>query len=153
MFDGEPLVVRAARIARAVAPTVVVIPPDDAIRDVLRGFDVIENPNRDEGMASSIRVGVAAAESDVLLTLCDQPCVTSDHLRALIDARVPIVATGYSGTAGVPAFFAERLRPELLALRGDLGAKRVIEKHGHELMVIPFEAAALDVDTDSAISL
>ena len=153
MFEGEPLVVRAARTALRVAPTVVVIPPDDAIRDALRGFDLIENRDREEGIASSIRAGLAATEGDVLLTLCDQPHVTSDHLRALIDAYAQLAATSYRGTVGVPAFFAAKFRDELLALRGDVGAKRVIEAHRDELVAIPFEAAGLDVDTDAAISL
>lgn len=157
-YDGEPLVVRAARIASAVAPTIVVIPPDEAIRAVLSGAPpptaaIIENPDRDEGVASSIRAGVAATTGDVLITVCDQPLVTSEHLQALIDAKSPIAATGYSGIAGVPAFFAAKFRDELLALRGDVGAKRVIEAHPGELVTVPFAAAALDVDTAADIAL
>jgi len=116
-FEGQPLVVRAARIAAGVARTIVEIPPD------------------------------------VLITLCDQPLVTSDHLRALIDARAPIAATGYKGISGVPAFFAANFREELLALRGDSGARRVIDAHRDEVVTVPFEPAGFDVDTDAAISL
>lgn len=147
---------RAARIAREVAPTIVVIRKGAySMRDVMRGLDVtiVENDEADEGMASSIRCGVSAARGDVLITLCDQPHVTAEHLLALIDAGAPIAATEYSGTAGVPAFFAAKFRDELLALRGDVGAKRVIEMHRDELVAIPFESAALDVDTDAGISL
>jgi molybdenum cofactor cytidylyltransferase len=104
------------------------------------------NPDADEGMASSIRAGVAraGAESRILITLCDQPRVTAAHLRALIAMDAPIVASGYAGIAGVPAVFAPALIPELLALRGDVGARAVIERHGAH--VIPFEDAAFDVD-------
>ena len=147
MWDGEPLVLRAARLAQSVAPALVVIPPDDAIRDALRGFDIIINDQRDEGMASSIRAGVAGTNGDVLITLCDQPRVTAEHLRALVEARSPIAATGYAGTVGVPAYFAAKFRNELLALRGDVGAKRLFEAHRDELAIVPFEAASLDVDT------
>ncbi len=153
-FEGEPLVVRASRTAARVAPAVVVIPLNaPAIRDALRGATIVENPDPGEGMASSIRCGVAATEGDVLITLCDQPLVTADHLRALIDAHAPIAATGYHGIAGVPAFFAAQYRGELLALRGDVGARRVIEAHAAAAVTIPFEAAGSDVDTDAAISL
>ena len=150
-FEGEPLVVRAARTAAAVAPTIVVISP--ALRDAIRGFEVVENPNATEGMASSIRAGVQATSGDVLIMLCDQPLITSEHLRALVDARAPIAATGYSGISGVPAFFAAKFREELLALRGDAGARSVIDAHRDEVVTIPFEAAGFDVDTDAALSL
>lgn len=158
-FEGEPLVVRAARIASAVAPTVVVIPPEAKIRQVCEeGLQparvrIIENPHAGEGMASSIRCAVAAVDTDVLILLCDQPRVTSDHLRALIDAHAPIAATGYHGISGVPAFFAAKFRDELLALRGDAGARSIIDAHRGEVVTVPFEPAGFDVDTDAALSL
>jgi len=164
-FEGEPLVVRAARIASAVAPTIVILPADlvsqcgaavlggDRREGPRRHTEIVVNENRDEGVASSIRAGVAAATGDVLITVCDQPLVTSEHLQALIDAHSPIAATGYNGIAGVPAFFAAKFRDELLALRGDVGAKRVIEAHPGELVTVPFAAAALDVDTAADIAL
>ena len=95
-IDGEPLVHRAARVACAVAPAVVVIPRNaPAIREALRDLevDLVENDEADEGIASSIRAGVRSCEGDVLLTLCDQPGVTSAHLQNLIDTRAPIAAS------------------------------------------------------------
>jgi len=148
-FQGETLIARAARIASAVAKTIVVIPSDPAIREASKGFSMVENAGRDEGVASSIRAGLDATTGDILLMTCDQPLITSAHLRALIDAGSPIAATGYSGISGVPAFFAEKFREELLALRGDVGAKRVIEQHRNELVTVPFDGAALDVDTEA----
>jgi CTP:molybdopterin cytidylyltransferase MocA len=107
------------------------------------------NDHAAEGIASSIRLGVAACDGDVLLVLCDQPGVTATHLRALIDAGAPIAATAYSGIVGVPAFFSRAYRDELLALRGDSGARRVIEAHREVVAAIPFEEAAIDIDTEA----
>ncbi len=153
-FHGEPLVRHAARVALAVAPSIIVV-TSAAVREALRGIDVtiVDNPEAAEGMASSIRRGVTAAEGDVLITLCDQPLVTSEHLRALIAAAAPLAATGYGGIAGVPAFFAAEFRGQLLALRGDTGARQIIEAHRSRAAVIPFEAARFDVDTSDAFSL
>ena len=133
LFDGETLLARATRVASEVADEVIVVTREN-------------NPAAAEGMASSIRAGVSAAPRDarILITLCDQPLVTAEHLRALIAVDAPIVATGYSGIAGVPAIFAPSFVPELLALRGDVGARSIIERHGAH--VIPFEDAAKDVD-------
>lgn len=141
-FDGETLIARAARIASETGDAIVVT--TRAFSDAVAGVRVVINDEADEGMASSIRAGVAACSGDVLIMLCDQPHVTADHLRALRGA--PIVATGYAGAVGVPAFFASELRDELLALRGDAGAKRIIEAHRDLVKVVPFEAAAIDVD-------
>jgi molybdenum cofactor cytidylyltransferase len=152
-FDGETLLERAIRIASEVESVIVVVgggQPPPAVRTAEGGCPpqkLIINPNPEEGIASSIRVGVAATEGDVLLMLCDQPLITADHLRALIAAKSPIAATGYSGISGVPTFFAAKFRDELLALRGDVGAKQLIERHRDELVTIPFDDAALDVDT------
>jgi molybdenum cofactor cytidylyltransferase len=133
VFESETLLARATRVAGEVADEVVVV-----TREL--------NPEAEEGMASSIRVGVARAGTDarILITLCDQPLVTADHLRALIAIDAPIVATAYSGIAGVPAIFAPQFVPELLALRGDVGARSIIEKHGAKLVF--FDDAAIDVD-------
>jgi molybdenum cofactor cytidylyltransferase len=139
---GETLLHRAARIAREVADeTVVVVPPGFGISDY------VENPDAAEGMASSIRLGVSrATEERILLTVCDQPFVTADHLRALLAVDAPIVASGYRGIVGVPAAFAPRFIPELLALRGDRGARAVIEAHREDVRVVPFEDAGIDID-------
>ncbi len=140
VFEGETLLSRATRVAREVADDVVIVTREN-------------NPDAEEGMASSIRTGVALAGKDVrlLITLCDQPLVTADHLRALIAIDAPIVATGYAAIAGVPAIFGPEFVPELLALRGDRGARAVIERHGAR--VVLFEDAALDVDlrTDTGL--
>ena len=144
VWEGETLLERAARIASEVAPTVVVISPE-LVSQCHAQFVV--NHDSAEGVASSIRAGVRAVNGDLLIMLCDQPLITAEHLQALIDAKSPIAATGYNGISGVPAFFAAKYREQLLALRGDVGAKRVIEAHPGELVTIPFEPAALDVDT------
>jgi molybdenum cofactor cytidylyltransferase len=142
VYEGETLIRRAARIAGEVGEVIVVTTPEFANVD----FPVVINNKADEGVASSIRAGVAACDDDVLITLCDQPRVTADHLCALIAANAPIAATAYSGTLGVPAFFAREFRVELLALRGDHGAKRIIEAHRDVVVAIPFADAAFDVD-------
>ena len=139
VFDSETLLARATRIAREAADEVIVVTREN-------------NPHADEGMASSIRAGVAqvGGNARILITLCDQPLVTAEHLRALIAVGAPIVASGYGGIAGVPAVFAPEFIPELLALRGDRGARSIIAKH--DAVVIPFPDAAVDVDEESHVN-
>jgi molybdenum cofactor cytidylyltransferase len=137
VFEGETLVQRAERLARAVADEVIVVTPQ-------------LNPDAAEGIASSIRVGIRMAGDNarILIMLCDQPLITIDHLLDLIATASPIVATGYAGIAGVPAIFAPEFASELLALRGDRGARAVIEAHRDVTRVVPFEDAAVDIDSE-----
>jgi molybdenum cofactor cytidylyltransferase len=149
-IEGVPMVRRAADAALSVGPTLVVIPADSpAIRTALASLDagIVENEEAAEGVASSIRAGVRACQGDVLITLCDQPAVPVSHLLALTKTGAELAATAYGNTLGVPAFFAARFREELLALRGDRGAKAILAAHRSEVMAIENEAAELDVDT------
>lgn len=149
LFRGETLLARAVRNASHVADQVIVVSNEPLVLDV----SVVVNEHASEGIASSIRAGVAAAKgaSRILVTLCDQPLVTDRHLRMLLAGGSPIVATGYRGIAGVPAVFSSRFFDELLALEGDRGARVVIEAHPDSVTVIPFEDAAVDVDTEDDV--
>jgi Uncharacterized MobA-related protein len=148
-FEGQPLIRRAATTALAVAPTIVVIPPDaPEIREALHDLDVtiIENPHAAEGIASSIRAAVARCDDDILITLCDQPHITPAHLHALAEAPAPLAATAYANSIGVPARFNRRFREELLALHSDNGAKSVLEAHRDEVATIKFAGGTEDID-------
>jgi CTP:molybdopterin cytidylyltransferase MocA len=140
--EGEPLIRRAARIAREACEDVIVVTREPFV-SALEGLDVriVLNHEAEEGIASSIRAGVAACEGAVLLMTCDQLRVTAEHLRALI-ARHATAATGYAGTAGVPAVFEPSRREELLALRGDRGAQGLLAN----AIVVPLVEGEVDVD-------
>lgn len=156
--DGEPLVRRAARgaVDHCTAGLVVVTGAiHEPIVDALAGLPVkiSHNPDWPEGMASSIRCGVAAtsaAADAFMLLLCDQPGVGSAELESLVAnwAASPgsIAAAGYAGRAGVPAIFPARYRGRLATLRGERGARDLIAAAG-ELTVVDMPTAALDVDT------
>src|SRR5688572_9932483 len=148
-YHGEALIVHAVRVALgAKCERTIVVWSDAAPLPRLPEVELIENTDWREGISSSIRAAVLASDAAarLLFTLVDQPLVTSGHLRALVDTDAPIVATGYRGISGVPAVFGPEFRDELLALRGDRGARAVIEKHG--AAIVPFEAAAIDIDRE-----
>jgi len=95
---------------------------------------IVVNDGWEEGMASSIRAGVAAVgDADaVLIALGDQPELTAGRVRAVVEAwdgRAPVVAPEGEGRPAHPILFARALFPELQALRGDTGARAVVERH------------------------
>jgi len=121
------------------------------------GAVAVHNPDWQEGMASSIRAGLAALErgwpqaAAAIVMVCDQPSVSAGLLRRLVAAwrqgSAAAVACQYGDTVGVPALFSRSLWPELMALRGDRGAKSVLERHRERLLLVPFPEGALDIDT------
>jgi len=112
--------------------------------------------NRDwcEGLASSIRTGVARLPSScdgVMLVLADQACVTAEDLRRLAGTwrRQPlcVAAACYGATVGVPAIFPRHLFGELADLKGDVGARTLLKRHADRLVRVPMASAAFDLDT------
>jgi molybdenum cofactor cytidylyltransferase len=121
--------------------------------------EVVHNPEWQQGMGSSIQVGMqllealpaAAKAASVMMTLTDQPLVTAVLLRTLLTVRkathAPAVATSYANTVGVPALFGREVWQQLKELPAQAGAKKLLDKLGDEVVTVPFPAAAVDVDT------
>ncbi|GAA0557665.1 nucleotidyltransferase family protein [Chitinophaga japonensis] len=118
---------------------------------------IVENPEWQEGMASSIRVGVTALEqraplaTGVILMLCDQPLVDAEHLNNLVQKKLEtgksIVASYYNNTLGVPVLFDQSFFPHLQALKGQEGAKKLLYQYEQEVAAVPFPQGSVDIDT------
>jgi molybdenum cofactor cytidylyltransferase len=111
------------------------------------------NRNWQEGIASSIRIGVQrlpGACDGVMLVLADQPLVGEATLNRLATAwrRQPrqIVASQYGSVTGVPAIFPRWCFGDLSALRGDQGARLVIRRHADHVVRLAHPEAAVDID-------
>jgi molybdenum cofactor cytidylyltransferase len=128
------------------------------LQDEVAGVDVQRVLNRGwrEGIASSIRAGVAAVRDravpgdGVLLMVCDQPLLSADVVRRVresFDGRPGRrVACAYGGTVGVPALFEFSLFERLSALQGDRGAKPLLEEAGDELVRVSWPDGAVEID-------
>ena len=115
---------------------------------------VIINREWREGMASSIRAGVARLPPSctaVLLLLVDQVAITREDLQRLVSAwrRQPehIAAAHYGAITGVPAIFPRSTFAALQALRGDAGARQLLRRNPDRLVRVPMDRAAIDIDT------
>jgi molybdenum cofactor cytidylyltransferase len=152
MLGGERLLERAVRVAveAGCAPVVVVLGAQ--AERILAECDfeaaqIVINEAWSEGMASSIRAGIAAiagvCDAAVVMT-CDQPAVTPDHLRKLAAACAgSSAASAYAGRKGVPACFAAGHFPELNGLKGETGARSLLES----AQAVDLELGELDIDT------
>jgi molybdenum cofactor cytidylyltransferase len=115
---------------------------------------VVVNQDWREGLASSIRAGIARLPltcAGAMLLLADQPAVTADDLRRLAGTwrKQPqyIAAALYAGAPGVPAIFPRSVFQQLARLRGDQGARALLRRSADRLVRVPMPGAAIDIDT------
>lgn len=161
-IGGEPMLQRAIRFVHEAGaePVFVVLGAHREIIEARVNFgpaEVVVNNEWTEGLASSIRAGVRAAdqasseESGLLLMICDQPRVSADHLRRMIQvfqAQPPgtAVASVYAGTRGIPAIFPRLAIDHLCALRGDQGARSLLARPPWMVVEVPLEGGEIDID-------
>ena len=82
---------------------------------------------------------------------CDQPRLTADYLRSLINAFVSqdgpvIAASSYAGVQAVPAVFPPETFAALRALQGEKGARSIIERALVPVVAVEFEGGEVDID-------
>ena len=160
-FHGQTLVQRIVDAAEEAgcSPIVVVIgsDKDKVVREVKRTNAVIvENLNWNDGMGTSIRIGVqrlidiAPNVGAIVLLVCDQPLVDSNTIEQLIalgeNTKKAIVASSYAGTLGVPAVFDRSCAEELLALDDGSRAKPFIFSNHERVSEFPFPKGEIDID-------
>ncbi|MGO7169574.1 NTP transferase domain-containing protein [Rhizobium leguminosarum] len=166
LFDGMPLVRRAAETALAADATSVTVVTGHRrgeIEAALSGLGVVAIENRDyaSGMASSLISGFfapPARDADgVLVMLADMPGVTVADLNALIAAfraasGRAIVRAVSNGKRGNPVILPRSLGDAVMRLEGDIGARHIIETSGLPVIDVDIgDAAHLDVDTPEAV--
>ena len=135
----------------------------DKIKPHLTHFDIhiAFNEKWSQGMSTSIQCGlnhIQKLESNLdgfILMLCDQPFVSTNLINQLVEKyhkkNSLIVASQYNDIVGVPALFDKSLFPEILNLKGDIGAKKLIRLYDKDVVKIPFPKGEIDLDTPDDI--
>lgn len=118
---------------------------------------VIINTEWEEGMASSVVTGlnellfISSSTDAVILIVCDQPHVSPELINELIDTQKqtgkPIVTCNYGEAIGPPALFHRSLFSELMQLKGDVGARKIIQQHSDDVATVSFAKGKIDIDT------
>jgi molybdenum cofactor cytidylyltransferase len=142
-------VVSEARAASAVDEVVVVI--GGAAAEVraqvdLAGARVVENPEFRLGCAASYRIGLTALDGRaeaVAVLLGDQPGVDRTVIDIVVDewrrTRDRIMLASYRGREGHPIVFARALFTELVALRGDKAAWKIVDAYRDWIRLAPVD--------------
>ncbi|MEX1124255.1 MAG: nucleotidyltransferase family protein [Acidimicrobiia bacterium] len=119
---------------------------------------VVENPEWEEGIASSIRVGLDALTrlsrcDQALIVIGDQPAVPAEVVDELLASHAksdrPVSVPKYRYTSGNPVLVDRLLWPRLMSLEGDDGAGRLWQAHPEWVNEVWFsDLAPRDVDTE-----
>lgn len=148
-FSGETLLDRSVRVAREACGGTIVVVLGAFAEQVrhgckLQGCSVLQNPEWEDGLMSSIRYGISSLGrvAGAIVMTCDMPFVTSEHLEKLAD-RENLTASYYASAPGVPAYFPSSYFQSLTRLQGSGGAKALLGSAD----TIPLNKGELDIDT------
>lgn len=159
--QGQPLLrLVTERVLKAKVSTVVVVLGAEAkqIEPTLAGLSVhlAVNPAWQEGMGSSLRVGVEAllerapGLDALIVTLADQPGLPDDHLDLLIaryrHGGCSLVASQNGQRRMPPVLFGCEWFPQLRKLAGDAGAREILKEDRPDFAEVPL-ADDTDLDT------
>ena len=168
-FHGKTLLHHAVRTlcATACSPRIVVVSREVEeescwLRDEV-DIALVTNPDPLRGLSSSLRVALDAIEAceqteagarveGILITLVDQPLVTPDHLEAILQAGAAtgLAASSWPGAFGPPTFLYRCFFAALRELRGDEGAKKILQANRDGVRLVDYPEAAQDIDDPAA---
>lgn len=123
---------------------------------------IIINEEWEKGMGNSLKAGLNYVVTKypeteaVIVMVCDQPFLTSEHLKKLITSfqknPTEIVASSYNQIKGVPALFSRSMFSQLFQLEDIQGARKVIQFHKGSMQLAEFPKGEIDLDTPEDLS-
>ena len=125
------------------------------------GVSVVINDGFEEGIASSLRVGLDAltrhSRADAaLIVMGDQPSIDPTVIpklkQAAVASRSMAVIPKYRYSRSNPALITRDLWPRLMSLEGDQGAQKLLEAHPEWVEEVWLEALPpRDIDTQADV--
>jgi CTP:molybdopterin cytidylyltransferase MocA len=162
-LGGRPLLEHAVAAAKAGGfERVAVVLGADAtkVREGvdLRGTEVVLCQDWEEGMSAALRRGIAAvADTEAAMVLLgDQPLVGTAALERVLAARDPdrdAIRATYNGVPGHPVLIERSLFGAIAKLRGDAGARGLLEDASVTAIACDDVADPLDVDEPADLEL
>jgi CTP:molybdopterin cytidylyltransferase MocA len=161
-IDGVPMLVRCVRMAAATKHQVFATIPGPSHaryaalkKEPVTCFDV---PESAEGIGGTLRGVVRRLPpcSGFMIVLADLPELETRDLVSVIEAQQQFpenliwCGSTKDGRIGHPILFDAALRKEFATLKGDIGAKSIIQKRIDFLHCVPLEGdrSLRDVDTE-----
>ena len=143
---GVAIAVQAARHLKSELPRVIAVvsPAAQALAAELRseGCEIVVCENATDGMGASLACAARAAGevNGYVIALADMPFVRRATIAAVRDALAkgaPLAAPYFRAHRGHPVGISQRFTEQLLALKGDEGAKALLAANEREIVKIP----------------
>ncbi|MCA3565361.1 MAG: molybdopterin-binding/glycosyltransferase family 2 protein [Methylocystis sp.] len=154
-----------AAAASLAAPILTVLGHDAArVGAALLDLDtqIVGNPDYAKGMSTSLKAGIAAlplSAAGAIVLLGDMPYVTPAIINRLIAAfaahpKAKAVVPMIGGQRGNPILIGRSLFEAVMALEGDMGARKLLDAAGGEVIEVAIDDVAVltDVDTPEALA-
>ncbi|WP_019530589.1 nucleotidyltransferase family protein [Dasania marina] len=162
-FNNAPVIVQVVKAAlTAQLQNIIVVTGHEADEVVLatQGLAVrcVHNADFALGMASSLRCGLQALESNVqpidgaIILLGDMPLVSGADIKKLLASfsnTDQIIAPYYQGKRGNPVLWGSDYFAEIKQLSGDSGAKALLTRHANNMIKVPVDHQGIFADIDS----
>jgi len=120
-----------------------------------RKVTIVENPDYESGMLSSVRCGLAHLPdncSAILVALGDQPSITPQlvdkMLQAFAATEKRILVPLYNGRRGHPLLFSQIYRDEVLTSFDDVGLRGLLHAHPDDVFELTVSSSAVLSDMD-----
>lgn len=120
-----------------------------------RPVSIVNNPDYESGMLSSVRCGLRALPEQckgVLVAIGDQPSITLKLVDRMIQS---FIATGkrilvpcYDGKRGHPILFSQLYRQEILTHYDDVGLRGLLHAHPDEVFELIVSNSSVLSDMD-----
>ena len=117
--------------------------------------EVAHNEHFKDGLASSIKVGVQACEAGsdgILICHGDMPLINKDHIQALCATfqinSDKIIVPSFEGRQGNPVLWPKSYFSRLKSLKGDKGAKAILQENQDAIIRINIDDKAIVFDVD-----
>ncbi|MFD8225855.1 NTP transferase domain-containing protein [Streptomyces massasporeus] len=164
---GRPLVEHAVRVLReggcATVHVVLGAQADDVrARASLPGCVLVDNPDWEQGMGSSLRAGLDSLAGTgapaALVSLVDQPGIGPEavaRVLAAYEGEESLASAAYDGERGHPVLFGAAHWPGIAATAtGDRGARAYLKEHRTALTLVECGDVArpFDIDTEADLA-
>ncbi|MGV9562189.1 nucleotidyltransferase family protein [Streptomyces sp. NPDC003480] len=162
VYRGRPLVEYAVGVLRAAGCGRVHVVLGAAAGDVrkradLSGCALVDNPDWEQGMGSSLRAGLGSlAGTDAraaLVSLVDQPGIGPEaaaRVLAAYEDEASLVSAAYGGVRGHPVLFGSAHWAGIAAsATGDRGARAYLKEHEDAIRLVECGDVARPYDIDT----
>jgi CTP:molybdopterin cytidylyltransferase MocA/uncharacterized UPF0146 family protein len=159
-INGKPMLQHVLDLAAAanLDPVVVVLGTDaDELEAACtwRGELKVRNPDPARGISSSVRLGIeAVADSEATraaMLVGDQPFLTSEQLRVILDQPGAIVVPLYEGKPGTPVVLGRDTWQLTDELTGDRGMSQLFDRYPDLVRYVDVPGTNPDLDTPQQI--